>query len=209
MSNALLALSPLVVMMFVASITPGPNNLMLMIAGTRFGFLQTLPHLAGVICGTALIICIACAGLSSVLQSHALLLNVMTAVSSLYLLWMATRLLGIGKPRKGTSAAAVARPMRFHEAVLFQFVNPKVWTMAVAAASIAARFPYPPALSVGLVALVIVVINSPCIAVWAAGGKMLRRHLEHAPTRRLFDGAMAVLVIGTAAWISWPLLGLG
>jgi threonine/homoserine/homoserine lactone efflux protein len=96
--------------------------------------------------------------------------------------------------------------MRLHEAVLFQFVNPKVWTMAVAAASIAARFPFSAAITLTVVALTTAVVNSPCIALWAACGKMLRRQLENARIRRLFDGSMASLVVATAIWIVWPVL---
>jgi threonine/homoserine/homoserine lactone efflux protein len=96
--------------------------------------------------------------------------------------------------------------MRLHEAVMFQFVNPKVWAMALAAAGIAARFPFPPAVTMTLVALTVIIVNSPCIALWAACGRVLRRRLDDARTRRIFEGFMALLVVGTAIWIAWPLL---
>jgi threonine/homoserine/homoserine lactone efflux protein len=89
---------------------------------------------------------------------------------------------------------------------MFQFVNPKVWTMAVAAASIAARFPFAPAVSMTVVALTTVLVNSPCIALWAACGKVMRRQLDDARTRRIFDASMALLVAATAIWIAWPVL---
>jgi threonine/homoserine/homoserine lactone efflux protein len=197
------------VMMFVASITPGPNNLMLMLAGTRFGFAQTVPHLLGVTGGTVLIICITCAGLGTLMLGHPRVVDCMTIACALYLLWMATRLLGLGarSARAGNGDPADrSRPMRLHEAVMFQFVNPKVWTMAVAAAGIAARFPFPPAVSMTVVALTTAIVNSPCIALWAACGKVMRRHLDDARTRRIFDGSMALLVVLTAIWIAWPVL---
>jgi threonine/homoserine/homoserine lactone efflux protein len=197
------------VMMFVASITPGPNNLMLMLAGTRFGFAQTVPHLLGVTGGTVLIICITCAGLGTLMLGHPRVVDCMTIACALYLLWMATRLLGLGarSARAGNGDPADrSRPMRLHEAVMFQFVNPKVWTMAVAAAGIAARFPFPPAVSMTVVALTTAIVNSPCIALWAACGKVMRRQLDDAPTRRIFDGSMALLVVLTAIWIAWPVL---
>jgi threonine/homoserine/homoserine lactone efflux protein len=195
------------VMMFVASITPGPNNLMLMLAGTRFGFARTVPHLLGVTGGTVLIICVTYAGLGTLMLGHPLVVDGMTAACALYLLWMAAQLLGFRAraPARG-SPAARSRPMRLHEAVMFQFVNPKVWTMAVAAASIAARFPFPPAVSMTVVALTTAIVNSPCIALWAACGKVMRRHLDDARIRRVFDGFMALLVVVTAVWIAWPVL---
>lgn len=203
----MIIVSPLMVMMFVASITPGPNNLMLMLAGTRFGFAQTVPHLAGVTAGTVLIICVTCAGLGTLMMGHPRVVDCMTIACALYLVWMATRLLGLGARSAGNGEPADrSRPMRLHEAVMFQFVNPKVWTMAVAAAGIAARFPFPPAVSMTVVALTTAIVNSPCIALWAACGKIMRRRLDDARTRRIFDGSMAVLVVLTAVWIAWPVL---
>jgi threonine/homoserine/homoserine lactone efflux protein len=209
LSQILIIVSPLMVMMFVASITPGPNNLMLMLAGTRFGFAQTVPHQLGVTCGTVLIICITCAGLGTLMMGHPFAVDCMSVACALYLLWMAVRLLGADAPAAAArrNPAIQSRPMRLHEAVLFQFVNPKVWTMAVAAASIAARFPFSPAITMSVVALTTAAVNSPCIALWAACGKMLRRRLDNARTRRIFDGSMALLVAATAIWIAWPVLG--
>jgi threonine/homoserine/homoserine lactone efflux protein len=207
MSQTLIIVSPLMVMLFVASITPGPNNLMLMLAGTKFGFARTVPHLLGVTGGTILVICITSAGLGALMLGHPRVVDCMTAACALYLLWMAMRLLGLGARASGRgNPAAQARPMRLHEAAMFQFVNPKVWTMAVAAAGIAARFPYPPAVSMMVVALATAIVNSPCIALWAACGKVMRRRLDDARTRRVFDGSMAALVAATAVWIAWPVL---
>jgi threonine/homoserine/homoserine lactone efflux protein len=207
-SQTLIVVSPLVVMMFVASITPGPNNLMLMLAGTRFGFAQTVPHLLGVTGGTVLIICLTYAGLGTLMQGHPRVVDCMSVACAFYLLWMAARLLGFlaAPPAAHGLPSGRSRPMRLHEAMLFQFVNPKVWTMAVAAASIAARFPFSPVITLTVVALTTVLVNSPCIALWAAGGRMLRRQLDNARIRRLFDGSMASLVVATAIWIVWPVL---
>src|SRR3979490_125427 len=113
MSQILIIVSPLMVMLFVASITPGPNNLMLMLAGTRFGFAQTVPHLLGVTGGTVLVICITCAGLGSLMLGHPRVVDCMTAACALYLLWVATQLLGLGARAAGHgNPPARARPMR-------------------------------------------------------------------------------------------------
>jgi threonine/homoserine/homoserine lactone efflux protein len=203
------AVLPLVLMMFVASITPGPNNLMLMLAGTRFGFVRTLPHLIGVTGGTVLVICLTYAGLGALMLGHPKLVDGMSIACAAYLVWLAGRLWMPTAPAAVSAAAKSdgSRPMRCTEAILFQFVNPKVWTMAIAAASIAGRFPFPPMVSIAVVALIAAIVNSPCIALWAAFGKVMRRRLDHGRTRRLFDGAMALLVVATALWIVRPVFG--
>src|ERR1700676_4544138 len=112
MNQFALSVSPLIVMMFVASITPGPNNLMLMLAGTRFGFAQTVPHLPGVTGGTVLVICITCAGLGTLMLGHPRIVDCMSVACALYLLWMATQLLGLGvRAARHGNPAARARPM--------------------------------------------------------------------------------------------------
>jgi threonine/homoserine/homoserine lactone efflux protein len=50
------------------------------------------------------------------------------------------------------------------------------------------------------------IVNSPCIALWAAFGRVMRHQLDDSRIRRLFDGSMALLVVATAIWIVWPLL---
>ena len=58
----LAALAPLATFMFVSSITPGPNNLMLLASGIRFGFGRTVPHLLGITGGMLLLLLVFAAG---------------------------------------------------------------------------------------------------------------------------------------------------
>ena len=52
----------------VAAGTPGPNNLMLMTSGVKFGFARTVPHLAGVVLGFSLMVALVGLGLDAVFQ---------------------------------------------------------------------------------------------------------------------------------------------
>ncbi len=36
---------------FATSVTPGPNNMMLLASGVNFGFSRTLPHMLGISIG--------------------------------------------------------------------------------------------------------------------------------------------------------------
>lgn len=205
MSQLLLAISPLAAMMFVSSITPGPNNMMLMLSGTQHGFARTIPHLVGVTLGTALLVCLTYLGVGTLLLDYPRVVDAMTLACAGYLLWMARRLLASGPAGASAKKETVqARPMNLREGLSFQFVNPKVWTMALAASGIATHFPFSPLFNGVLVALVTAAINLPCISVWAAFGKALRQHLANARNKRIFDGSMATLVVMTALWIVWP-----
>ncbi len=75
----------LVAFAFVASITPGPNNLMLMTSGVKYGFGRTLPHLVGVIFGFALMIAVVGLGLGVLFERYPQILPVMRIAGSLYM----------------------------------------------------------------------------------------------------------------------------
>jgi threonine/homoserine/homoserine lactone efflux protein len=200
-SGALLALAAFA---FVMSITPGPNNLMLLASGARFGLRRTLPHILGITGGFAALLVVAWAGAAALLLQWPAALRILTILSAAYLLWLGWALLRAAPP----SSAAVdagARPMSLLEAAAFQFVNPKGWSMAVAAVAITADAGLAPALA--LLALVAVgsAINLPCVLVWAVFGASLRRALERRWAYRAFALGMAATIVATALWMLAPL----
>ena len=179
----------------VMSITPGPNNIMLLASGARFGMRRTLPHLLGVSAGFTAQTVGVCAGLGIVAEWLPAVQTWLTWAGVAFLLWMAFRLLGASGPGDG---AAGARPLTAIEAILFQLINPKAWVIAVTTAGV--FMPKSGEFTAALVgiALVLAAINLPCIAVWAAGGSALRTWLDDAFRRALFNGTMAVLLALTA-----------
>ena len=121
----------LVTAFFAAAIpaffTPGPNNLMLMTSSARFGLGRTVPHMVGVVLGFPLMVLLVGLGLGEVFEALPILKTILKFVAAAYFLWMAWMLLGLKLHEAGSSD----RPMRLYEAVLFQWVNPKAWAMAV------------------------------------------------------------------------------
>ena len=117
-------LSALAAFAFGASITPGPNNLMLMTSGVKFGFARTAPHLVGVILGFGLMIVLVGLGLNVVFERDPSVLPVMRVVGSLYMFWLALKI-ALAKPAHTTEGAS--QPIGFFGAAAFQWVNPKAW----------------------------------------------------------------------------------
>ena len=179
----------------VMSITPGPNNIMLLASGARFGLKRTLPHLLGVSIGFTAQTVGVCAALGAVGEWLPAVQAWLTWAGVAFLLWMAFQLL---RASGVSDAKAGARPLTAIEAILFQLVNPKAWVIAVTTASV--FMPKSGELTAALIgiALVLGAINPPCIAVWAAGGSALRAWLDNAFRRMLFNGTMAVLLAITA-----------
>ncbi|MDX2224030.1 MAG: LysE family translocator [Rhodospirillaceae bacterium] len=177
----------------VSSVTPGPNNLMLLASGANFGFRRTLPHLAGVVIGFAVMAAAVGLGLGELFARVPALYDIMRWVGATYLLYLAWKIATAAPPDAGS--ANRARPMGFWAAVAFQWVNPKAWMMAVGAISTYAPAG-DPAWIVGLV-LLFGLINAPCVAGWAAFGARVGRYLQRPRLRLAFNGTMAVLLVAS------------
>ncbi|EPX86572.1 Putative threonine efflux protein [Rubellimicrobium thermophilum DSM 16684] len=180
---------------FVSSITPGPNNLMLLASGANFGFRRTLPHMFGVAAGHSFMVLAVGLFLMGLFHALPVLHDALTVVSVVYLLWLAWRI-AIAVPKDGT---ARGRPLTFWEAAAFQWVNPKAWYMAIFAITLYAG---DSTLGVIAVAGVFALTNLPSISAWAALGTELRRWLDTPSRLRAFNWTMAALLVLSL----WPVV---
>ncbi|MBE7186289.1 MAG: LysE family translocator [Methylobacterium mesophilicum] len=183
---------------FVSSVTPGPNNMMLMASGVNFGFRRTIPHMFGIAVGFVSLLLAVGFVLGGLLAAYPALEKAMKWLSAAYLLWLAWKIAsarGIGTGRE------TSRPMTFAEAALFQWVNPKAWTMALAAMG-AYTSADAPVLSVLIVSLAFGLVNLPSVSVWTTFGVALRSLLANPRRLRVFNIAMALLL----AVSLWPML---
>ncbi|TFW29026.1 LysE family translocator [Duganella callida] len=183
----------------VSSITPGPNNTMILASGLNYGFARSLPHLFGICCGFAFMIFATGLGLHVVFEQLPLLQTILKYAGALYLLWLAWKL-ARAAPMTGTQASN-ARPMGFWGAAAFQWVNPKAWVMTIGALTT-----YLPQgfqlLDVALLAGVFWCVGMLCVGSWAAFGVAMRRVLQDARSVRIFNIVMALLLVATL----YPLL---
>ena len=85
-------LSALIVFAFVSSITPGPNNLMLMNSGANFGFKKTIPHMLGVGMGFTLMIALVGFGVIKLFDEFPLSYEILKVLSIVYLLYLAFKI---------------------------------------------------------------------------------------------------------------------
>lgn len=158
---------------FVGSITPGPNNVMLLASGLNFGFRRTVPHLLGVSIGFSVMIAAVGVGLGGVLASTPVLHSALKFAGAAYLLYLSWRIATAGSAEAGETTG---RPLSFVEAAAFQWLNPKGWVLAVGAILTYSR-PGRALADVSMIALVFLVVNLPSVAVWAGFGAALERLL--------------------------------
>jgi threonine/homoserine/homoserine lactone efflux protein len=184
-------LSALIVFAFVSSITPGPNNLMLMNSGANFGFKKTIPHMLGVGIGFTLMIALVGLGVIKLFDAFPLSYDILKVLSILYLLYLAFKIASSTGNLEQRSSSS--KPFNFIQAALFQWVNPKAWTMALTSISIYA--PSKDLSAVLFVAMVFGIVNLPCISFWIVLGQKIQVLLTDQKRLRAFNISMALLLI--------------
>lgn len=188
----------LVAFAFVTSITPGPNNLMLLASGLNFGVRRTVPHMLGIGIGFTVLVVAVGLGLSGVFRAAPVLYEVLKWMGAAYMLWLAWRIARSGPV--STDPDTRGHPMSFLGAAAFQWVNPKAWVMAVTA--IATYGTPGSSTSIVLIAVVFGLVNLPSVSLWAAFGAGLRRVLSDARHVTMFNRTMAALLVLSL----WPLV---
>lgn len=163
---------------------------MLLASGVNYGFRRTIPHLLGVSFGFTLMIVIVGAGIAELFESWPVAFKVLKILSVIYMLWLAWKIVNSGSPHSKTNDK---KPMSFLQASLFQWINPKAWTMAIAAITI--YTPNHDMKTVYVVALVFGLINLPSVGCYALMGQKLSGWLSHNHQLRIFNLVMATLLI--------------
>ena len=182
---------------FVTSVTPGPNNLMLMVSGANFGLRRSLPHMAGISLGHAFMALLVGLGLGAALAAVPQAKLVMKGAAVVYMLWLAWKMAHASAPGEGRAGG---KPLTFLQAAAFQWVNPKAWAMAIGAmAAYAADGGW---MRVALVAGLFALINFPSVLLWAWAGQAMRVFLQVPSRLRVFNWTMAALLVASL----WPVL---
>lgn len=183
---------------FVASITPGPNNVMLWSSGLNHGPRRTLRHLAGVNLGFAFLLFLVAVGLGSLFDKIPGFETGLKIIGSAYLLYLAY---GIFNTSAVGGVAHTAKPMTFLQAAAFQWVNPKAWVFSATAVSTGLSDSTPLVVgALGLTALV-AVINLPCILTWMLGGSYTSRFLDDPRKLRPVNRVLGILLAATVVLI--------
>lgn len=178
----------------IASITPGPNNMMIMASGLNHGFVRSLPHLAGICCGFVFMVFATGVGMHAVFDAVPQLQTVLKYVGAAWMVWLAWKLANAAP--MGKNGANSAKPMSFIGAAAFQWVNPKAWVMSVGA--VTSYLPHASELKdVITLALIFGVIGTPCVGIWASFGVGMQRVLQQPRAVRIFNFTMAGLLLAS------------
>lgn len=193
-------LFPLASFAFISTFTPGPNNMLLLASGMRFGFFHSLPHILGIQIGIGLQLVLAVMGFSYILVEVPVLNLMLKIFGSGYLLYLAWHLrpnqLQVNSPEE-------ARPFTFFQALLFQFINPKAWIMTMTAGSLFLPNLSSHVLATLVMCLVFNGIGASSSSSWVLAGGAIRHYLDSAFWRQTFSLTMLGLIVGTVVYLWW------
>lgn len=206
------SITALAVFMLVNSITPGPNNLMLLHGSIKRGFWACRFHMLGITTGVTVMLWLSYWGMAALVISFPAIMLIIKILGTLYLLWLTYQMAKTDfiavindaikhQQYKQANAAVIEAkkrfgelPLSFGQALLFQWLNPKAWTMTVVAPSLAMFHAGRPWLDNYPLLAMCALINILSISCWAAGGHWLRK-LVHLP--RVMKVIHAVIVLMT------------
>lgn len=174
------------------TITPGPNNIMIMTSGLNFGPKLSMPHYLGICIGFPVMVVMIGFGFGFVFEKFPLLHEVIKIAGIFYLLYLSW-IIANSAPKE--LAGGKSKPISFFQAVLFQWINPKAWIMAtsaVAAYTNSSGDIYSQVLFIGAIFML---VTFPCIGVWLFFGIKLKRLLQSPSQQQLFNRLMATLLV--------------
>ena len=178
----------------ISSITPGPNNTMLLASGAAFGFRRTLPHMLGVTGGFFLMVLSIGLGFGALFRAFPGLYDWLRYLGAAYLIYLAAVIAMSGPPKAGEATGR--GPMSFWGAAVFQWVNIKGWVMVIGtitAYAAIARFP----LNIAIQTLLCLLLGVLSTATWTLFGSALRPVLKSAAAVRAFNVVMALLLLAS------------
>ena len=177
---------------FSTTITPGPNNVMIMSSGVNYGIKQSVPHWLGICFGFPLMVLLVGLGFGVIFERYPHLHQLIRILGTAYLIWLAWR---IASARPETIATGKSKPFSFLQAALFQWVNGKAWVMASGAVaaftSVSGVYWY----QIVMITLAFLLMAFPCVGVWLVFGAGLKRILTKPLLQRMFNMFMGFILL--------------
>jgi len=182
-----------------STITPGPNNIMMMSSGVNYGIRASVAHLCGICLGFPAMVLLVGLGFGLVFTTFPWLHTVIKVVGVVYLLWLAWKIAGSGA---GQISTVQNKPLNFWQAAAFQWVNAKAWVMASGAIAAFTTVGGAVVTEVLQITAAFLLVSFPCVGAWLIFGALLRKLLNQPRYRVMFNYSMAFLLLLSV----WPVV---
>ena len=177
---------------FSTTITPGPNNVMIMSSGVNYGIKASLPHWLGICFGFPLMVLLVGLGFGVVFERYPHLHQLIKVLGVAYLIWLAWR---IASAQPKAIEQGKSKPFSFMQAALFQWINGKAWVMASGAVAAFTTVGGVYWLEVSVITAAFLLVAFPCVGIWLIFGAALRSILTKALFQRIFNICMAIILV--------------
>ena len=184
-------LTALMILMFVAAFTPGPNNLLSSYSGFNFGIKKTLPLIYGVTFGFPLLIIIINSGLIIFFKKFPALQEIIKILGSAFILYFAYKV----ALSKSNGEQTIKNPAKFFNMLFFQFINPKAVLFAIIVVSTFINVNENFIRDTIIVLSVAISFSFVSIFSWCLLGKFLRKFATNEKFIRAFNYTMSFLLI--------------
>lgn len=178
--------------LWVAAITPGPNNMLLTASGANFGFMRTIPLMIGIMIGMQVMLLMVAFGVGGLILLYPSLHLFLKIAGSAYLLWLAWKI-GSAEYEKLETENAPAAPMPFWQGGLLQLINPKAWLMALGAVASFSLAGEAYRASVIAISIGMALVNLVSGVIWLGFGTLIGRILRSRRAWTLFNVFMGLL----------------
>ena len=179
-------LYPLVAFCVLTTLTPGPNNLIVLGQSLRYGISYALRAYLGICLGfPAMVFCVSVVFyiFGDVFFQK---LNFVKYVGALFILYVSYKLFK-AKPLDGSSS--YRQMVSFSQAFIFQWVNPKAWGMVIAVLSMADNPDY-----FFLPSIIYLIVIFPSVGCWLLFGHFIRTVILNTKYEQLLNKLMALLL---------------
>lgn len=173
---------------FIAAVTPGPSNTMILSTGAAVGTLRGLACPIGASLGMGSMIVLSAFGVGEIVAAAPVIVIAMKIAGSLFLLWLGWRIINAGTFEGDDRARATG----FANAFLFQWLNPKGWLVALSAGSTylapVRQDEFHAALRMGGL---FAAAALPAGMIWLGMGALIARFLSNQHSAKFFNIVMA------------------
>ncbi|KGJ95807.1 LysE family translocator [Thalassotalea sp. ND16A] len=177
---------------FSSTITPGPNNVMIMTSGLNYGVKNSLPHLFGICLGFPTMVIIVGLGFGVLFEQYPFIHQIIKVLGIAYLLYLSWL---IANANPNTLEGKNSKPFTFIQAFLFQWVNPKAWVMATGAIAAFTSVSGSILFEVSLISFAFLAVAFPCVGTWLYFGAGMKQVLQQEKYQRRFNVTMALLLV--------------
>jgi threonine/homoserine/homoserine lactone efflux protein len=183
---------------FIAAVTPGPSNTLVLSTGAAVGTLRGIGCPLGASLGMGAMIVLSAFGVGEIVAAAPAIVIAMKLAGSLFLLWLAWKIANAGT----VEADGQRRVVGFRQAFLFQWLNPKGWLVALSAGStFLVSSQHAEARAALWMGALFAAAAFPAGFVWLVLGALVAQFLRTPRSARFFNIAMALALALSVALV--------